>query len=206
MIQFLDAWRFISDILIDIVGKQFGCLFFYCAVLFDRFRIAAEKISEHHMAMQLLGILGAYVQMVCLQMRLIQIFECLSVLDTKITFVDISDRFQSISYRRKYRIILDDHIDIDTRLGRHTFDGSASDVLNTNDQVANRFLDLTFYFLESRLPSDVVWQYNNPSCTHIGHLSILVDFRMDRRFCLCMQSADVTRSRSYVRRRHLRWR
>ena len=78
-----------------------------------------------------------------------RILKCLSILNTKTPLVDISDCFQTVNHRSKCRVILNNHININAWLGRHSLDRGASDVFNADDKIANYFFDLTLYFFKS---------------------------------------------------------
>ena len=82
------------------------------------------------------------------QMWLIRVFECLSVLDAEVALVDIANLYELADNLIKYRIILDNYININAGFGRHSFDRGASDVFNPYYQIPNRFFNLNLYFFK----------------------------------------------------------
>ena len=123
------------------------------------------------MSMQLRGISGADIQMVLLQMLFIGVFEGFPILYPKVAFVDISDIFQLANNRIKNRIILDYHVDIYAWLCRHSLNGCASDVLDSDDYITDCVRDFFFYFLEVGFPSLIVRKNNNLFSLHFVHLN-----------------------------------
>ena len=93
--------------------------------------------------------LRTYIQVMHLKMFLARILKCLSFLNAKITLMDISDCSQTVNYRRQCRIILNNHVNINARLGRHSFDSGAANVFNADDKTANYFFNFTLYFFKS---------------------------------------------------------
>mgnify|MGYP004481752001 CR=1 FL=1 len=75
--------------------------------------------------------------MVSHQVRLIQIFKRLSILYPKVTLVNISNHFQPADNDIENGIIFDYYIYINTRLSRHSLNRSATDMLNTYNQVTD---------------------------------------------------------------------
>ena len=132
----------------------------------NRVGMRAEKIAEGDMAVQLGGGFGADIQMVCLQMGFIGVFECFAIPDAKVTLVNIADGVQTVDNGIENRIVRNDDIDVDAGLGRHPFHRGASDVFDAEDQVTDGAFDLCPDGLKIGSPVRIIGDNDDLSCFH----------------------------------------
>ena len=91
MVKFFDAWRFILDILVDILGKQRCRSSLYAAIFLHHLGMASQKIAKSNMAAQLQRTHGANVQMMRLQVRFVSVSERLPARNAQVSLVLIAN-------------------------------------------------------------------------------------------------------------------
>ena len=154
-------------IALDILRETARSVLLTGAVARHSLRVGAQKIPKHQMAVQLLGICRANVQMVQPQMGLVGVAEGLPARDAKISLMGVTDGCQPLHDLRKDGAIRHHHINVDAGLSGKPLYRSAAHVLNGNGQPVEGRREFLPDGRKIRLPRRVVGQYHNMCRSHI---------------------------------------
>ena len=156
-----------AHIALDILRETARSVLLTGAVALHSLRVGAQKIPEHQVAVQLLGICRANVQMVQPQMGLADVAERLPARDAKISLMGVTDGRQPLHDLRKDRVIRHHHINVDAGLSGKSLHRSAANMLNGNGQPVEGRREFLPDGRKIRLPRRVVGQYHNMCRSHI---------------------------------------